>query len=1259
MNSRYIKIFIVVWLMLFLHPTFLLASMGNYCSTPPFISAKVKSNVLFVMDFSGSMQFPAYYGYDFDGYYSSKVADCGDRGEVYATYDSNTDYYGYFESDKYYKYNSAGYWEVNSSCTNTDRIGNGNCISGNLLNWLVMSRIDVALKALIGGKADCDADYCYLRPQGSKRYIRDRTLHCEFFIRPKNYSSGDYAAKDVLINAKNYKGSCKIGRFQNRYAKVRVSKKERKGIVQNNFDVVRLGFMVFAGNNRYGEIRYGFHENDLDALISKFENEVPYYGTPTGEALWEAYDYLIQENDHSDENNSNYIHKASEKDPYYEKIKNGSVVKAPCRKTFVVLISDGEWNGGIDPVKPAYNLHAQDIRPDLEGNQTAKVFSLFTFSDSQSGENSMKTISCFGSFREINNCSNNWPYTFNNFPDNSKNVSFPRTNCNPSGTYKNCCKEWDEKDRNGIPDTYYSASDGAALQKALTEIFNEIIKEASSGTAASVLSEKEKVNMGVLQAAFYPEKTFVSGSSSYTVKWIGSLYNWWFYSAYSLDGYISNIREDTIYDGNSRCLDICTNGEPGGDYIIDYSFNNGKLKIKGYKSKCIGTKLDNSTPDVVYNGLDSANYVWEAGRKLSEERHSDRTIYTYVGDTLPTDSEKPLVELKSLNNSDTRKLSMLFGDPDKDESIIIDDSNGEVKTITFSKLKNYIYGEDFNGYRKRAINKNGDTWKLGDIVYSTPKVVNYRDYSVAFIGANDGMLHAFLVGKYRYDGLKTYQAGRLTNSVFDSDIGNLSKELWAFIPKNILPYLRFLADPDYCHIYFVDLTPYIIEIKDKWGNVEKRILIGGMRLGGAVGCDNSTSCINPPKDTCPDPGNYNSAHDPSTNPEGCLGLSSYFALDITDPTNPKFLWEFSHSNLGFSYSGPAFIKKKDDRDKWHYYIMFFSGPTDYKGDVGQHLYAFVLSLDSSLKRDDGSYNPAFFTVTNVYKKDLSGMLNSDYAFGGRLFTEGIDFNGDSVTDLVFEGVVENNNGKWEGNIIGVRPDGLNPAYWEYFKLFTSPIGPVIVPISYEKCFDKHFIYFGSGRYFYKEDTPDGEVERLYGIEIDSCENSNCSFDPTSLHASDVSCSYVGRYGYGWYQDLLGQKDGYNKERTITGATTTNEDVIFFTTTQPTSDICGFGGRSRLWGMNCATGESLTNQQCENYQTKEIVGTLLLQTSVGEISKFDINITNVTGPEGNITPFTQEGGKATEWRTGTAPPNESNYIPPPTRKPAKILYEIEN
>lgn len=160
---------------------------------------------------------------------------------------------------------------------------------------------------------------------------------------------------------------------------------------------------------------------------------------------------------------------------------------------------------------------------------------------------------------------------------------------------------------------------------------------------------------------------------------------------------------------------------------------------------------------------------------------------------------------------------------------------------------------------------------LGDIVSSEARYVKqpmqtyqdagYADYKVAkasraptvYVGSNDGMLHAF-----------------------DADTG---QERWAFIPSAVLPDLYRLADIDYAnkHRYFVDGTPEVGDICPKascTGDEWRTIIVGGLNQGG----------------------------------------KAFYALDITDPADPKLLWEKSSAELptlGFSYSNPRITKMGD------------------------------------------------------------------------------------------------------------------------------------------------------------------------------------------------------------------------------------------------------------------------------------------------------------------------------------------------------------
>lgn len=184
------------------------------------------------------------------------------------------------------------------------------------------------------------------------------------------------------------------------------------------------------------------------------------------------------------------------------------------------------------------------------------------------------------------------------------------------------------------------------------------------------------------------------------------------------------------------------------------------------------------------------------------------------------------------------------------------------------KLIDFIYGID--AYDENA---NGNItekrkWLFGDVLHSRPVTVNYASYQMSneancnvnktmiYVGSNDGMLHA----------------------IKDCD----GSEAWAFIPPDILVNLKEI--PEEYHTYYVDGMPtvYIYDANND-GNIDlvkdKVIMMIGMRRGGG---SNAT---------------------PSK--------GSYYLLDVTDPTVPKYIWSLSNagfSELGESFGDPKIVK---------------------------------------------------------------------------------------------------------------------------------------------------------------------------------------------------------------------------------------------------------------------------------------------------------------------------------------------------------------
>ncbi len=163
--------------------------------------------------------------------------------------------------------------------------------------------------------------------------------------------------------------------------------------------------------------------------------------------------------------------------------------------------------------------------------------------------------------------------------------------------------------------------------------------------------------------------------------------------------------------------------------------------------------------------------------------------------------------------------------------------------------------------------------KLGDIVNSSPLLVAGANYSISnadnlegsdsyadyksgqagaatiYVGANDGMLHAF-----------NAENGR---------------ERFAFIPSAVIKNLPVLTAKDYGeeggtpHKYFVDGSPVARDVY--FNNEWHKVLLGSLGAGGR----------------------------------------SVFALDVTDPDNPELLWEFSNeddNDMGYSVPTPGIFR---------------------------------------------------------------------------------------------------------------------------------------------------------------------------------------------------------------------------------------------------------------------------------------------------------------------------------------------------------------
>jgi type IV pilus assembly protein PilY1 len=557
----------------------------------------------------------------------------------------------------------------------------------------------------------------------------------------------------------------------------------------------------------------------------------------------------------------------------------------------------------------------------------------------------------------------------------------------------------------------------------------------------------------------------------------------------------------------------------------------------------------------------------------------------------------------------------------------------------------------------------------------------YKNRGTVYVGANDGMLHAFKLGK-----LDVTPAGDRKATLSGADLG---EEQWAFIPKNSLPYLRYLtcksgngdafcANQDYNHLYYLDGTTTIFDASiatpsgcsgDYWdcpkdytdGSTWRTVLIGGMGLGGAS--KNST-------DSCAEDVSGSCVKTPVTD----LGYSSYFALDVTNQTStsgtvgpPKLLWEFSPDGLGFATTGAATVKisavtssKPDNTKNGRWFAVFGSGPT---GPISKSNHQFLGASYQPLKIFvvDMNATPPFVQNTNYWVIDrLPDNTQITNAYVSSVSNATIDtdkWNKSSLgfyqDDALYFGYVQRNSATsslWRtGGVLRlVTGEDPNPANWKLSKVFDG-IGPVTTAITrlQDRKNHKLWLYFGTGRYSFAQDDM-GSGRRLYAVK-EPCYttgddlNATCTDKktPGTLTNQTNSASQTVTND-GWYVDLDGQDttNSLGAERVITDPVALTNGAVFFTTFKPTSDACQFGGKSYLWATRYDTGLQAP--------AKALEGKALVQVSTGSFEEINLS-----------TAFTDKGNR----RMGTAMTGKPPSDPPPivsksNLKPVKRVIHIQ-
>jgi type IV pilus assembly protein PilY1 len=1164
-------------------------------------------------------------------------------------------FYKYVSNVFYLAYKKVGYdfssqtWNVENlsgsptSLNDTDIVNQG-LWDGNWLNWLSMRRVDVLRKVLMGGLATA-------RTGGGNQVNYGETPDWSFVVFNKKFDSGFGSAVSPYDG--NYSYQIRDGRiyvdlnhdshYNDIYFNLRIQKDidhepeefvdgNLAGVLQKIDDKARWGNIWYnsgTGNGGSGGTVEHTIGTNLTSLVTDLQNTSCNTYTPLAETYYVAMQYFRQLDPEGglDYPNNAVPNDNDGQDPYY----NGTEF-VPCAKSFVILLTDGastydsmvpseykDYDGDGEEVASCTEASCQypmggsdylddialyartvDLRPDLDGDQNLVLYAIHAFDKDPNATKLLRDAARNGGFDDRDG---------DNLPDGD--YTSP-----PSERL-----EWD-KDGDGEPDTFFEASDGYELEARLLSAIADIMKRASSGTTASVLATNNLGAGNSVQSYFRPLVT----NGVEEAYWLGYLQSLW------VDPW-GNLREDS---NNNLQLDLRSGGAQNaadgnvdmivqmvndGDDTVLYRYTSHYLynSDNGGSAEC---QVGDCTPVWEELSLDAINPLFEAGKVLSAKDPGNRKIFTYIGQSGVVASGDAAFDTSGdVVLFDTGMLDEIKPFLGVSRDAVWGDGAGLGSDLDTraNNIIEWIRGTDLPGLRNRTI--DNITWPLGDIVHSTPLVVgaareyyhslyedeDYLDFikyasnreTVIYVGANDGMMHAFTnyVYKKKDDGNQTPYYEPLSGH--SNPVGD---ELWAYIPQSVLPHLKWTASVNYTHTYYVNSEPRVFDAKilppgthyPSGGNPNYgTFMVFGLNMGGK---------------------------DISVNEDFGSGVTqrnfspTYVLMDITDPRNPHLMWERSYTGLGMSTSVPAPVRvgSFDGNDsKW--FLVFGSGATDYyhtPADL-EDGHIFVVDLLT------GEPYGVSATEDWIWESSNPSYFNAPLALD--------EFTSNNVDDIYLaENYYDGSAKEWRANVLKIAipcskcewsVDGsgiplyernefeydANPYRWIITTLFESP-GPVTAKLNSSRDpIDNNLLYFGTGRYLNDDDKSDASQQYLFAVkdpfynkEMYEGTSYHDYGQPTKLDPSDLLDStnivvttagnvsgfasatdfwpFVEdvRENYnGWYVAL--NANGTDPSERIISQTALFGGLFLTPTFIPSEDICGMGGITSFLGGYYETG----------------------------------------------------------------------------------------
>ncbi|MFD2110837.1 PilC/PilY family type IV pilus protein [Thiorhodococcus fuscus] len=700
--------------------------------------------------------------------------------------------------------------------------------------------------------------------------------------------------------------------------------------------------------------------------------------------------------------------------------------------------------------------------------------------------------------------------------------------------------EWDS-DSDGEPDNYVLATSPTKMVNALEKAFSVATAGLKSSQAAASVGLNTRTGLGAVYQSAYVTSYQDTTTAANRVEWIGEIKM----APINADASIGSVAWNA--------LDVLKS--------VDQPTQNRTWDSADARKRYVFTWLDEDLDGAVDTGeqiiLDSSAVDSDTYPFFDLVSVSDKTNTTAMSAALTT-----VTELVDFIRGDTTGANVRNRTADFD-------GNGVTERLLLGDI---VHSQPV------AVGKPSEDFDLlyDDVTYAGFKVQYKNRRTVVYVGANDGMLHAFNAGYYDGSSYSTSGSGAAHA---------LGAELWAYVPFNLLPHLKWLESTAYDHTYYMDGPIKAFDAKiftedadhpDGWGTV----LVAGMRLGG------SPMTVDTGDDGFGD-------SDPSDDHEFA---SAWVLLDVTNPEKPAtVLAEIKDPNspfatgMGYSFSEPAvFTIRENDDSPNDWYLVFGNGPNSLatvNSDQPAKLYVYKLNENDRGFVDD--YDPLVLSPNHT---GFVGAVTS------------VDWNLNYKADTLYFGTTGSGTGAGRFFKIELGED-TDPSNWELTEIINLGAPVSMKPTVTVDNQNKHWVYFGSGRLETDSDTSLTQQEYILGIRDEAgdeypislsdlkdvtdivvysngsvenaYENGNSIGTLSALDAViNTSLQPDGTHKYfGWYRKL--DKDTTDPSERNLSRHSLLGGALITTTYQPDLDLCTLGV-SYLYALYYRTGTAYSN-----------------------------------------------------------------------------------